>query len=62
MYDATIAAWESKYYYKRERPSERDHELPTELPGVTTPDSTHNERVAPEKPSGHAIWESGGYD
>src|SRR5437660_12373734 len=32
MYDATIAAWESKYYYKRQRPSKRDPELPTLLP------------------------------
>ncbi len=29
MYDATIAAWESKYFYNRRRPSEWDHNLPT---------------------------------
>jgi membrane-associated phospholipid phosphatase len=29
MNDATIAAWESKYYYNRARPSEMDHKLPT---------------------------------
>jgi membrane-associated phospholipid phosphatase len=44
MYDATIAAWESKYFYDRKRPSERDHRLPTVLP---VPDS-------PSYPSEHA--------
>jgi hypothetical protein len=29
MHDATIATWESKYAYNRQRPSERDHRLPT---------------------------------
>ena len=29
MNDATIAAWESKYYYNRARPSELDHKLAT---------------------------------
>jgi len=29
MYDATIAAWESKYFYNRRRPSQWDHDLPT---------------------------------
>ena len=29
MYDATVAAWESKYFYNRPRPSELDHNLPT---------------------------------
>ena len=29
MYDATIATWESKYFYNRRRPSEWDHKLPT---------------------------------
>ncbi|HYP07856.1 MAG TPA: phosphatase PAP2 family protein [Bryobacteraceae bacterium] len=29
MYDATVAAWESKYTYNRLRPSEMDHKLPT---------------------------------
>jgi membrane-associated phospholipid phosphatase len=44
MYDATIAAWESKYYYRRARPSELDHKLPT---AVDVPDS-------PSYPSEHA--------
>ena len=37
MYDATIAAWESKYFYNRKRPSERDHRLPTALPVPQSP-------------------------
>ena len=37
MYDATIAAWESKYHYDRPRPSERDHDLPTLLPVPESP-------------------------
>jgi membrane-associated phospholipid phosphatase len=44
MYDATIAAWESKYFYNRPRPSELDHKLPT---AVDVPDS-------PSYPSEHA--------
>jgi len=44
MYDATIATWESKYFYNRRRPSERYHDLPTALP---VPDS-------PSYPSEHA--------
>jgi membrane-associated phospholipid phosphatase len=44
MYDATVAVWESKYYYNRARPSELDHNLPTALP---TPNS-------PSYPSEHA--------
>jgi membrane-associated phospholipid phosphatase len=44
MYDATIATWESKYYYRRPRPSELDHKLPT---AVDVPDS-------PSYPSEHA--------
>jgi membrane-associated phospholipid phosphatase len=44
MYDATIATWESKYYYRRPRPSELDHKLPT---SVDVPDS-------PSYPSEHA--------
>jgi membrane-associated phospholipid phosphatase len=44
MYDATIAAWESKYFYNRPRPSELDHTLPTAL---TVPNS-------PSYPSEHA--------
>ena len=37
MYDATIATWESKYFYDRPRPSERDHDLPTVLPVPNSP-------------------------
>jgi membrane-associated phospholipid phosphatase len=36
MNDATIAAWESKYFYNRARPSEMDHKLPT---AVAVPNS-----------------------
>ena len=44
MNDATIAAWESKYYYNRARPSELDHKLPT---AAAVPNS-------PSYPSEHA--------
>jgi membrane-associated phospholipid phosphatase len=44
MYDATIAAWESKYYYNRPRPSDMDHKLST---AVDVPES-------PSYPSEHA--------
>ena len=44
MYDATVAAWESKYHYNRRRPSEVFHLLPTV---VAMPDS-------PSYPSEHA--------
>src|SRR5262249_28451037 len=44
MYDATVAAWEAKYYYGRPRPSEMNHKLPT---AVDVPDS-------PSYPSEHA--------
>jgi membrane-associated phospholipid phosphatase len=37
MYDATIATWESKYHYQRQRPSELDHNLPTALPVPNSP-------------------------
>ncbi len=37
MYDATIATWESKYFYNRPRPSELDHTLPTALPVPNSP-------------------------
>jgi len=37
MYDATIAAWESKYYYNRPRPSELDHDLATAVPVPNSP-------------------------
>ena len=44
IYDATIAAWDSKYAYNRLRPSQVDQTLPTRLP---TPQS-------PSYPSEHA--------
>ena len=44
MYDATIAAWDSKYAYMRLRPAVLDRRLPTLIP---TPDS-------PSYPSEHA--------
>lgn len=44
MYDATVATWESKYFYNRARPSELDHNLPT---AADVPDS-------PSYPSEHA--------
>ncbi|MGO6780889.1 phosphatase PAP2 family protein [Rhizobium ruizarguesonis] len=37
MYDATIAAWESKYFYNRPRPSEAEATLPTALPTPRSP-------------------------
>jgi membrane-associated phospholipid phosphatase len=44
MYDATVAAWDSKYFYDRERPSEMDHKL---TPAVGVPKS-------PSYPSEHS--------
>ena len=44
MYDATVAAWESKYHYNRPRPSQVDDDVPTAL---TVPNS-------PSYPSEHA--------
>ena len=44
MYDATIATWESKYYYNRARPSDLHHKLQT---AVDVPES-------PSYPSEHA--------
>lgn len=37
IYDATIAAWESKYFYNRPRPSEADATLTTALPTPRSP-------------------------
>lgn len=37
MYDATVAAWESKYAYNRPRPSEADPALRTRLPVPRSP-------------------------
>ena len=44
MHDATIATWESKYAYNRQRPSDRSHRIAT---AVAVPDS-------PSYPSEHA--------
>lgn len=44
MHDATVAAWESKYFYNRARPSKADPAIPTRL---AVPDS-------PSYPSEHA--------
>lgn len=45
IYDATVAAWDTKYAYTRARPSEIDHRLETALP---TP-------ASPAYPSEHAV-------
>ncbi|HWS89551.1 MAG TPA: phosphatase PAP2 family protein [Pyrinomonadaceae bacterium] len=37
MYDATVAAWESKYFYNRRRPSETGHRVTPELPVPQSP-------------------------
>ena len=50
MYDATIAAWESKYFYNRPRPSEADATLATALPRPEVPPIPLNTRQLPEPP------------
>lgn len=45
MYDATVAAWDSKYAHNRRRPSELD---PSFVPAIATPRS-------PSYPSEHAV-------
>jgi membrane-associated phospholipid phosphatase len=45
IYDATIAAWDSKYTWKRPRPSERDGTI---VPRIAVPNS-------PSYPSEHAV-------
>ncbi len=37
IYDATIAAWDSKYTYNRQRPSEVDSSLTTAIPNPASP-------------------------
>lgn len=37
MYDATVAAWESKYYYNRPRPADLYANFPTRLPTPASP-------------------------
>jgi len=51
MYDATIAAWESKYFYNRARPSELDHNLPTAV-DVPRVEIGHIESPSPYTPTG----------
>ena len=48
MYDATIAAWDSKYEYKRQRPSDMDFKLPTlvEVPQSPSYPSEHSAAAA----------------
>jgi len=46
LYDATVAAWDSKYAYNRERPSERDHRLTTVLPNPASPSYPSEHAVA----------------
>ena len=45
IYDATVAAWDSKYAYSRRRPSELDPSLSTVLP----------KPQSPSYPSEHAV-------
>jgi membrane-associated phospholipid phosphatase len=45
IYDSTVAAWDSKYFYQRERPNEVDHEI---QPILRDPQS-------PSYPSEHAV-------
>ena len=37
MYDATVATWESKYFYNRRRPSEMGHRVQAALPVPNSP-------------------------
>lgn len=37
IYDATIAAWDSKYFYNRSRPSQVDQSLTTVIPNPQSP-------------------------
>jgi hypothetical protein len=52
MYDATIAAWDSKYIYDRLRPDQFDHRLSTVIP----------DPASPSYPSEHAAVGVGGGD
>jgi hypothetical protein len=45
IYDSTVAAWDSKYFYQRERPSEVDHQIQPILP----------DPQSPSYPSEHAV-------
>src|SRR5262249_12046838 len=45
MYDATVAAWDSKYFYNRPRPNQTDPSLTTLIP----------EPQNPSYPSEHAV-------
>src|SRR5215475_4363293 len=46
IYDALVAAWDSKYHYNRKRPSEVDASLTTELPNPRSPSYPAEHAVA----------------
>ncbi len=46
IYDALVAAWDSKYEYNRKRPSEVDGKLTTELPNPRSPSYPAEHAVA----------------
>jgi len=46
IYDALVAAWDSKYQYGRKRPSEVDGKLTTELPNPRSPSYPAEHAVA----------------
>jgi membrane-associated phospholipid phosphatase len=46
IYDAMVAAWDSKYRYSRKRPSEADGSLVTELPNPRSPSYPAEHAVA----------------
>jgi membrane-associated phospholipid phosphatase len=46
IYDAMVAAWDSKYHYNRKRPSELDGSLATELPNPRSPSYPAEHAVA----------------
>ncbi len=46
IYDAMVAAWDSKYTYKRARPSEVDPALPTAIPAPSSPSYPSEHAVA----------------
>jgi len=45
IYDGTVAAWDSKFFYQRERPNEMDHQIQPILP----------DPQSPSYPSEHAV-------
>src|SRR5438105_8496314 len=56
MHDATIATWESKYAYNRQRPSERDYKLPTALPVPNSPSYPSEHAENSYLSVTHAVW------